>query len=201
MKKAIIIVDVQNDFITGSLAVPGAEEIIPVINNIQKKFDLVVTTQDFHPSNHGSFAPSPDKIGTIINLNGLDQILWPVHCVQNSDGAEFHKELNLDQLDANFTKGTNPDIDSYSGFFDNGKKQDTGLDAYLKDQNVDEVYVCGLATDYCVKFTAVDAADLGYKTYLINDASRGVNINPNDVENAIEDMKKKGIKIVNAEDI
>lgn len=202
--KALILVDIQNDFVTGgALAVPQGETIIPLVNQLIPKFDLIVATQDWHPQNHGSFAANHKgkDAGQIIDLNGLDQILWPVHCVQESEGAEFVKELNTESVEKIFVKGTDITVDSYSGFFDNGKKKDTGLGDYLKEKGVTEVYVVGLATDYCVKFTAIDAKELGFDTYLIEDATKGVNLQPNDVNQAIEDMKNIGINVVKGTDL
>jgi nicotinamidase/pyrazinamidase len=202
--KALVIVDVQNDFIPGgALAVKEGDTIIPVINALQQKFDFVVATQDWHPSDHGSFAANHQgkEIGEFIDLNGVQQILWPVHCVQESEGAEFHPELNQEKWLAIFQKGTNPLVDSYSGFFDNNRQGDTGLSAYLKNKGINEIYVCGLATDYCVKFTVMDGLSEGYKTYLVADATKAVNLSPNDYEIAIEEMAQSGAIIVHSEDL
>lgn len=197
--KALIIVDVQNDFIPGgALAVRDGDKIVPIINELQSKFDFIVATQDWHPSNHGSFADNHEgkNIGEFIDLNDVNQILWPVHCVQRSHGAEFQKNLNRDKWKAVFQKGTNPLVDSYSGFFDNNKQGDTGLSAYLKSHAVDEVYICGLATDYCVKFTVLDSLSEGFKTYLVSDATKAVNIDPNDFDLALEEMNAAGAAII-----
>lgn len=199
--KALILVDIQNDFIPGgSLAVNDGDAIIPIVNRLQEKFDFIVATQDWHPANHKSFAENHDgkNIGEIIVLNGLQQILWPVHCVQKSEGVKFHPKLNLDKITKIFPKGTDPEIDSYSGFYDNGHRKSTGLATYLKKNNIAEVYICGLATDYCVKFTALDAQAEGFKTFIIEDACRGVELNPGDVENAFDEMKEKGCTIINS---
>jgi len=202
--KALILVDIQNDFVEGgALAVPDGPAVVEKANRLQPFYDLVVATQDWHPVKHGSFAANhPDhQPGEFIELGGLPQILWPVHCVQDSKGAEFVSGLNRQQWNAVFQKGTDPKIDSYSGFFDNGRKKATGLGDYLKNNNVGEVYVMGLATDYCVKFTALDAASLGFKTFLIADACRGVNIQPGDVERAVDEMKNQGVGILQTYDI
>ncbi|MCR9016710.1 bifunctional nicotinamidase/pyrazinamidase [Aquiflexum gelatinilyticum] len=202
--KALIIVDVQNDFIPGgALAVNEGDQIVPVINELQQKFDFIVATQDWHPAEHGSFAAnhSQKSVGEFIDLNGVNQILWPVHCVQGSKGAEFHPDLKNDKWKAIFKKGTHRKVDSYSGFFDNNKQGDTGLSAYLKENDIDEVFVCGLATDYCVKFTVLDAISEGFKTTMIADATRAVNINENDYIHAIEEMAQGGAKVVLAEEI
>jgi len=195
----LILVDLQNDFLPGgALAVPDGDAVIPIANKLQAVFPLVAATQDWHPANHGSFAanhPGRDVFEQI-DLNGLPQTLWPVHCVQGSPGAELVPELNRDRIGKVFPKGTDSGIDSYSGFYDNGHRQATGLGEWLKDAAVTDVYVCGLATDYCVKFTALDAVQLGFKTHLIEDASRGVNLQPDDVRNAIEVMKRSGVIVV-----
>lgn len=175
--KALIIIDIQNDFLKGgSLAVPNGNKVIPIINEIQNDFELIVATQDWHPENHESFAANhPDKNEfEEIDLNGLQQVLWPVHCVQGSFGAEFHSELNSNKIEAIFRKGMDTEIDSYSGFFDNGKRKNTGLFGYLKDRNVTEVFVCGLAADFCVQFTANDALNLGFKTTIIDNATKPI---------------------------
>lgn len=203
-KRALLLVDIQKDFCKGgSLAVMNADEIVPVVNELITKFtntnDEVIATQDWHPANHGSFAVNhpENKVFDLIDLNGLQQVLWPTHCVQNTEGAEFHNDLF--PIPTVFCKGEDPTVDSYSGFFDNGKRNKTLLDKHLKDLNITDVYITGLATDYCVKFTALDAVDLGYNVFLIVDACRGVNMNNNDVGNAVEEMRKHGIKIITSD--
>jgi nicotinamidase/pyrazinamidase len=202
--KALILVDIQNDFLPGgALAVPEGDKIIPVANQLQSIFPIVVATQDWHPANHGSFAANHPgkKVFDQVELNGLPQTLWPVHCVQNTRGAELAGTLHRGQIEKIFPKGTDAEIDSYSGFFDNGHRKSTGLGDWLKTEGVTEVFVCGLATDYCVKFTALDAVELGFKTHLIPDASRGVNLRPNDVMNAIAEIKRAGVGTVRSGDI
>lgn len=197
--KALILVDIQNDFLPGGpLAVPEGDKIIPTVNQLQAVFPLVVATQDWHPPDHGSFAAShPGRnVFEQAELNGLPQTLWPVHCVQNTEGAELAVGLDRERIAKVFPKGTDAGIDSYSGLFDNGHRKSTGLGEWLKARGVAEVFVCGLATDYCVKFTALDAAQMGFRTHFIEDASRGVNLQPNDVKNAIEEMKRAGIAVV-----
>lgn len=199
--KALIITDVQNDFVPGgTLAVRGGDEVVPVINRLQQLFEIVVATQDWHPPDHGSFAGNHPgkKPGEIIQLGGLTQILWPAHCVQNTPGAAFLSTLDTERISKVFQKGTDPEIDSYSGFFDNGHKKETGLGAHLKARSVDEVYIVGLTTDYCVKFTAIDAVTLGFRTHVIADACRGVNLNPGDVTRALEEMKLAGVMILHS---
>lgn len=193
--KALIIVDVQNDFLPGgALAVKNGDQIIPIINRLQKKFSLIVATQDWHPDNHGSFAANHAgvEVGEFVSLNGVKQILWPVHCVQESKGAEFHYDLNRNNWSKIIQKGTNPLVDSYSGFFDNNRNGDTGLSDYLKSEGVREIYICGLAADYCVKFTVLDGIDEGFTTYLIQDATKAVNLQEGDFEKALEEMEDQG---------
>ena len=202
--KALIIIDIQNDFLPdGALAVADGNSIIPVVNQLQEKFELIVATQDWHPSDHGSFAANhPEReIGDFVNLNGVHQILWPVHCVQGTKGSAFHSDLNMQRWKAVFRKGTDPMVDSYSGFFDNNRKGDTGLSGFLKSSGAVEIYVCGLAADYCVKFTALDGVREGFKTYLIIDATKAVNAQQGDFEKSIEEMKKEGVIIVNSHQI
>jgi len=204
MSKALILVDLQNDFCEGgALAVNGGKGIIPLINQLQEKFEMIIATQDWHPSDHISFAANHEgkNIGDLIPLGEIQQILWPVHCVQNSKGAEFVEELNTEKITKVFQKGTDKFVDSYSGFFDNDQKKSTGLGKYLKDKGVNEIYVVGLATDYCVKYTVLDALKLDFKTYLIEDACKGVNLSENDVEKAIQEMKNFGATILKAKEL
>jgi nicotinamidase/pyrazinamidase len=202
--KALIIVDIQNDFLPGgALAVNQGDKIIPIVNRLIPKFELVIATQDWHPANHGSFASNHagKKPGESINLFGLNQILWPDHCVQNTFGASFSADLDTRSITRVFQKGTDQRVDSYSGFYDNGKKKDTGLSQFLKDRNVDEVYIVGLATDYCVKYTAIDAAELGFQTFVIADATRAVNLQKDDGEQALKEMLIKGISVIDSSSI
>ena len=202
--RALILVDIQNDFLPGgALAVPEGDTVVPIANKLQVAFPLVVATQDWHPANHGSFAANhPGKNAfEQIDLNGLPQTLWPIHCVQGTAGAELADGLQRNRIAKVFAKGTDPGIDSYSGFFDNGHRKATGLGDWLKAKGVTEVFVCGLATDYCVKFTALDAVSLGFKTHLVEDACRGVNLRPNDVKTSIEEMRRAGVKVVQSSDI
>jgi nicotinamidase/pyrazinamidase len=203
--KALILVDIQNDFLPGgALAVPKGDEVIPVANRIAPRFDLVVATQDWHPRDHGSFASNhPGKrAGDVIDLNGLRQVLWPDHCVQNTPGAEFGPALDLSRVAKVFRKGTDPAIDSYSGFFDNGHRKSTGLGEYLREKKVDEVFVMGLATDYCVNWTALDAVErFGLKTTLVADGSRGIDLRPGDVEAAVKGMRNVGVRVVRSNEL
>lgn len=175
--QALVIVDIQHDFLPGgALAVPGGDEIIPMVNQLQGRYDLVVATQDWHPRYHRSFATShPGKVPyDVIDLDGLQQVLWPDHCIQDSTGAQLSDKLATHRIEAIFRKGTDPDIDSYSGFFDNGKRKNTGLAGYLRDRGVTRIAMCGLAADYCVYFTAMDALQLGFDTEIIEHAVRAI---------------------------
>jgi len=197
--KALILVDIQNDFLPGgSLAVPHGDEVITVANEQQSHFDLIVSTQDWHPADHQSFAANHagKRIGDWVRVNGVTQILWPVHCVQETSGADFAATLKRNQWARVFQKGVDRVIDSYSGFFDNGRVKDTGLESYLRRQGVDSVFVMGLATDYCVKFTALDAVSLGFRTHLILDGCRGVSLEPDDTQRAVESMKAAGVTVI-----
>jgi nicotinamidase/pyrazinamidase len=201
---ALILVDIQNDFTpSGALPVPEGDRIVPAVNRLQPCFDLVVATQDWHPVNHGSFATNHPgrRVGEVIDLHGLPQILWPEHCVQGTAGADFVPGLDRKRWDRVFVKGTDPAIDSYSGFFDNGHRHATGLGDYLRKKGMTDVYVAGLATDYCVKFTVLDALELGFKTHLIEDTCRGVNLQPDDVQGAVETMKAAGTEILNSDSV
>ncbi len=199
MKTALIIVDLQNDFVPGgALAVRGGDEIVSIINQLMPNYNLVVATQDWHPADHGSFAAThPGKsVGEMIDFNGLDQVLWPVHCVEGSVGAEFVAELDTGRIDHIVRKGTDPAVDSYSGFFDNGHHNPSGMTEYLRAEEVTHVHVVGLAADYCVKFTTLDAIEEGFITTLIADATKGVDFQPGDVDRAIDECRGAGAKII-----
>ena len=197
--RALILVDLQNDFCPGgALAVPAGDETIPIANRVMPHFSTVVVTQDWHPTDHKSFAVNNPgtKPGDVIEVNGISQTMWPAHCVQETSGAEIHAGLDRAKVADLFKKGTDPDFDSYSGFFDTGRKKATGLAAYLNERWIKQVYVMGLATDYCVKWTALDAKELGFDVYLIVDGCRAVELHPGDGEAAIEEMKAAGVHIV-----
>lgn len=202
--KALIIVDLQNDFCPGgALEVKDGDQIIPVANALADQFDIVIATQDWHPATHGSFAANhPWRYpGQTIQLNGLDQILWPIHCVQHSFGSEFVKDFDTNKITKIFVKGTDPGIDSYSGFFDNGKLKSTGLHDFLQEKGVTELYVMGLAQDYCVKYTVLDGVELGYKVFVIKDGTRPVNLEPEDGEKAFQEMEQKGAILIESSEI
>lgn len=176
--KALIIVDVQNDFLPGgALEVAQGDEVISVINTIQLKYDLVVATQDWHPSHHKSFAAQhpANNLFDVVDLNGLEQTLWPNHCVQGTHGAEISDRLDQNKIEAIFRKGMDKEVDSYSGFYDNGHRKNTGLHGYLQNRAISEVHICGLAADFCVYFTAVDALSLGYKTSIVSKGTKAIN--------------------------
>ena len=202
--RTLILVDIQNDFLPGgALAVPRGDEVVPVANRLQPRFDLVVATQDWHPERHGSFASTRPgrKPGDVAELAGLPQVLWPDHCVQGTAGAAFAPGLEMNRVEAIVRKGTDPAIDSYSGFFDNGHRKSTGLGDYLKGRGATDVYVLGLATDYCVKFTALDALRLGFHVFLVEDGSRGVELRAGDVTRAVEEMRKAGVEVVRSAEV
>ena len=196
--KALILVDLQYDFMPGgALAVAEGNRVVEIANRLMPHFDLVVATQDWHPAGHVSFASRHGKQpGDIVDLGGISQVLWPDHCVQGTHGVELHHALNQTEIDHVVHKGTDPQIDSYSGFYDNQHRRATGLADYLRERNVSDVYVMGLATDYCVKYTALDARQLGFGTYLLEDGCRGVNLKSGDVDAAIEEMAAAGVKVV-----
>lgn len=201
--KALIIVDLQNDFLPGgALGVAGGDEIVPLINQLIKQFPLVVATKDWHPADHVSVAAVHGKTpGELIDVNGTPQILWPTHCVQNTPGSEFPSSLEQEYISKIFYKGSDLMIDSYSTFFDNSKLHATGLEEYLNSQGAKEIYVAGLATDYCVKYSALDAKSLGFEVYVIQDACRAVNVEPGDDERALKEMQQVGINIINSGDV
>jgi nicotinamidase/pyrazinamidase len=197
--RALLLIDLQNDFMPGgSLPVAHGDEVVDVANAIMPRFDIVVATQDWHPVGHASFASSyPGRApGDQEDVGGFCQTLWPDHCVQRSAGASFHSALDVAGLARVVRKGTDPAIDSYSGFFDNGHLRDTGLAAYLRACSVAEVWIAGVATDYCVKFTALDARALGLPTSVVVDGCRGVNLSSGDVEAALGEMRSAGCEMV-----
>lgn len=197
MTEAFLIVDLQYDFMPGgALGVKGGDEIIPIINQLVGRFDYTVASQDYHPEGHVSFAEAHGKkVGETIDVEGFEQELWPVHCVEHTHGAALVKELKKDHIDRYFHKGTALNIDSYSAFFDNDKEHETGLDNFLREKEVRTLYVAGLTTDFCVKFSVLDALELGYEVIVIRDGCRPVH----EEKKALEEMKKAGAKIMTSE--
>ncbi len=198
--EAFIIIDLQNDFLPGGpLGVSDGDEIIPLINQLIKRFPLVVATKDWHPTNHISFAEFHGKsVRDVIDVNGSPQTLWPIHCVQNTLGSGFAPSLHQEKIAEIFYKGVDPMIESYSVFFDNNKTRATGLEDYFKSQGVNKVYVAGIATDYCVKYGAIDARLLGFEVYVIQNACRAVNLELGDDEKALKEMQQFGVNIIHS---
>lgn len=203
--RALILVDLQNDFFPGgALGVKEGDKILPVINALlEKDWDVIVASKDWHPLDHKSFASQHKgkKVGDTIVLEGMEQILWPDHCVQGTNGAAFHPDLDTSRVDKVFLKGVDAGIDSYSAFFDNGHRRATGLADYLKEKHVTELYIAGLATDYCVKYSASDSLDLGFKTYIVMEGVKGVDLNPGDSGKALLEMQEKGAVLVSVHDL
>lgn len=200
----LLLVDLQNDFLPGGpLGVPDGEATIPVANRLQLQVDHVVASQDWHPPDHVSFAANHEgrKPGDTIEVDGLAQILWPVHCVQDSPGAELADGLDTERIAQVFRKGVDPRIDSYSAFYDNGNLRSTGLGGYLKRLRPQRLFVLGLATDVCVKFTALDARKLGFDTWVVDDGCRGIELVEGDIERAIWDMKDAGCHWIVSTDV
>ena len=196
--KALLLIDVQIDFLPGgALAVADGDAVVAVANSLVDEHELVIATQDWHPADHRSFASQHDghEIGEVIDLDGLDQVLWPDHCVQGSAGAAFASDLRVERIDHVVRKGTDRNVDSYSGFFDNARRKATGLHELLVGLDVDAVDIVGLATDYCVQFSALDAADLGYATTVIADGCRAVELEPGDRDRAIAAMREAGVTV------
>jgi nicotinamidase/pyrazinamidase len=198
---ALLLVDLQTDFMPGG-ALPVSEgfEILPCINNLlSKKFDLIVATKDWHPANHCSFAKAHNKKpGERMILNGIEQILWSTHCVQETPGASFSPGWESNKVQHIIHKGTDQNIDSYSAFFDNAHEKSTGLGELLKTNKISTVYIAGLATDYCVKFSALDALNLGFNVYVVKDACKAVNLSLDDGTRALLEMKRAGAHLISS---
>ncbi len=197
--RALILVDLQNDFCSGGARpVPRGDETIAIAQRMLPHFGTVVATQNWYPPNHGSFALNHPgtKPGEVIDLDGLPQVLWPVHCVQNTKGAELHPDLDRSKIMDVVHKGTDPKIASYSGFFDNGHRKPTGLANWLHERWIKQVYVMGLATEDSVKRTALDARELGFDVWVIEDGCRAVDLQAGDGDRALAAMRGAGIAIV-----
>jgi nicotinamidase/pyrazinamidase len=202
-RRALIVVDIQNDFVPGgALAVPDGHAVVPVANAWIARFaangELVVATLDWHPADHVSFVTQNPgtRVGDIIEVDGLAQVIWPVHCVQDTHGAEFVDGLETGGICGVVRKGTDPRIDSYSGFFDNHHRKQTELAGRLRGAGVSDVYIMGLATDYCVKFTALDSRQLGFETWVIAEGTRAINVQAGDEQRAIQEMIGAGVHMV-----
>lgn len=202
-KRALILVDLQNDFCAGgNLEVPQGDEVIAIANQLQPLFDCVIATKDFHPANHTSFASNHSaKVGDVVQLGQINQVLWPDHCVQGTRGAEFHPALETHRIHKIIYKGTDKNIDSYSAFFDNAHLRQTELQDFLHKENIKEIYIMGLATDYCVKFSCFDATQLGFKTFVIQDGCRGVELKAGDIQNAFKEMQTKGAQLITSNEL
>ena len=198
MTSALIIIDMQNDFCPGgALAVKGGENIVEPINRAQEEFDTIIFTQDWHPKEHSSFATNHNaEAYSNIEMDYGSQILWPNHCIQGSEGANFHRNLNTNKGDLILRKGCNPKIDSYSTFFENDKNTTTGLEGYLIKKEIKQLYLCGLAFDYCVFYSALDGIDLGFDVFVFQDLTKAIDLN-NSKEIAKTTMTEKGIKLIN----
>nr|WP_314426411.1 bifunctional nicotinamidase/pyrazinamidase [uncultured Erwinia sp.] len=199
--QALLLIDLQNDFCPGgALAVAGGDETIAVANRLAAGFhqrgEPVIATLDWHPAGHGSFASvGGNTPGTCGELDGLPQVWWPDHCIQHSRGAELHPGLVQSAITLRVFKGENPQVDSYSAFFDNGRRQATVLDGWLKQAGITSLTVMGLATDYCVKYSVLDALSLGFKVTVIAEGCRGVNLQPEDSAEALKAMQNAGALI------
>ena len=201
--KALIIVDVQNDFCEGgALEVPNGSSVVPVINKLIDRFDAIIQTQDWHPSGHHSFASSHDGKSPYetVELDYGTQVLWPDHCVQGTNGADFHKELQTDKSQVIIRKGFRAPIDSYSTFYENDQKTKTGLTGYLKDRGITDLYVSGLATDFCVKWSVLDGIKEGFNVHIVEDAVRGIDLEGS-LDEAWKEMKEAGVTVTTSDKI
>jgi nicotinamidase/pyrazinamidase len=200
---ALLIIDIQNDFCPdGALAVKSGDSIIPIINNLAARFEHIILTQDWHPYGHSSFASvHPNKHPyDIIQMDYGSQVLWPDHCVQGSKGAAFHPDLNTTHAQLIIRKGFRKSIDSYSAFFENDHRTATGLTGYLKNSGIDTLYLTGIATDFCVKWSAIDGISEGFNVYVVEDATKGIDLEGS-LAAAWEEMKKAGVKVIHSSDI
>lgn len=202
MKRALLLIDLQNDFCPGgAMAVNEGDHTVAVANRVAQEFhqrgECIIALQDWHPANHGSFASiSGEPVYTLGELNGLPQIWWPDHGIQHSPGADFHPQLNRSLIEAVFHKGENAEVDSYSAFFDNGHRRQTELNSWLKARDITHLVMMGLATDYCVKYSVLDALELGYDVEVIKEGCRGVNLSPEDSDIAFAQMAAQGARLI-----
>lgn len=203
-RRALIVVDVQNDFCPGgALQIKDGDSIIPLINRIMERFDLVVATQDWHPQDQVSFASNNfgKNIYDQIDISGIAQTLWPDHCIQGTKGAEFHDDLDLSKFSLILRKGMNPLVDSYSAFIENDRNTETGLAGYLKALKVREIFICGLATDYCVYYSAMDSLRYRFRCNVIIDATRGLDLPDRSIDAVVSEMKDKGISVISSDEL
>lgn len=201
--EALLLVDLQCDFCAGgALAVPDGDAVVSVANQLMGNFSQILATQDFHPANHLSFAANHPghQPYEVIDLDGLKQVLWPVHCVQNTPGVKLHPNLDKSRITRIFTKGMDPKVDSYSAFFDNGKRHATELASYLREQGITQLVVMGLATDYCVKWTVLDALELDFEVRVVTTGCRGVGLAPGDISDSLRWMREAGATLVALQD-
>lgn len=201
---ALLLVDIQNDFMPfGALPVADGDAVVSVANALAPRFELVVATQDWHPVDHGSFAANHPGTspGDVIELGGVQQVLWPPHCVQNTPGASFHSGLDIGPVRHVVRKGIHPQIDSYSGFYENDRRTATGLEEFLRERGVTHVTIAGLTTDYCVKYTALDGRAHGFAVTVVADGCRAVDLEPGDGERALSEMAAAGCRVVRSAEI
>jgi nicotinamidase/pyrazinamidase len=201
--RALVLVDIQNDFCPGgALEVPNGDDVVPPTNKLLSKFDCIVQTQDWHPNSHASFASNHDgkEPYDTIQMDYGEQVLWPDHCIQNTTGADFHEDLNTAPSQLIVRKGFRKQVDSYSAFFENDHETVTGLHGYLQERDITTLYLTGLATDFCVKWTALDARKLGYEVYLVKDAVRGIDVEGS-VKSALNEMKEAGVKFIQSKEV
>ncbi|NBC18805.1 MAG: bifunctional nicotinamidase/pyrazinamidase [Bacteroidetes bacterium] len=201
--RALLVIDVQNDFCPGgALPVPEGDVVVPVINELMAAFDHVVLTQDWHPEGHHSFASSHAGKGPYdtVEMDYGEQVLWPDHCVQGTAGADFHPDLNTTRAELIIRKGFRPEIDSYSAFFENDQETPTGLTGYLRERGIDTLVVVGLATDFCVKWSALDGCEQGFTVHVVEDATRGIDTNGS-LAAAWDAMHEAGVQVLEAEDL
>jgi len=203
-KSALLVIDVQNDFCPGGqLAVEGGDEVVPLINRIMGLFGLVAATQDWHPAGHLSFAVnhSGKKVFDAVEVCGIDQVLWPEHCIAGTRGAEFHSDLNSAAFNLILRKGRQKELDSYSAFLENDHKTSTGLEFYLKGLEVSRLFLCGIATDVCVYYSAIDGIALGFEVFVIEDGCRGIDTPPGTLKKRIDKMITEGVKVINSKEL
>ncbi|MBK7408146.1 MAG: bifunctional nicotinamidase/pyrazinamidase [Saprospirales bacterium] len=202
--KALLLIDLQNDYLPGGMVeVPEGDQVIPVANRLMEVFDLVIAVRDWHPANHQCFAANHlwRRPGQLIKLGEVDQLLWPMHCVQHSFGAELAIALRNEKIHRHFFKGTDPEVDSYSCFFDNARKNDTGLATFLHEKGVEELYLLGLPLEFGVRYTAIDALALGFRTWVIEDGCKAQNAEPGDGERIWKELREQGANLLQSAEL